>query len=113
MPQMKVIPDVLAFIALFLIVFILIKILESMLKEIIEGVQLGEVDRFLGILFGFVEGVIVICLILFVLTIQPLFDPAALLNKSMFADILLPFIIGGDGPGPVVLPPFLSAGNYV
>ncbi|MDR2258646.1 MAG: CvpA family protein [Treponema sp.] len=114
MPGMKIIPDMLAFIALFLIVFILIKILELMLKEIIEGIKLGGADRFLGLIFGLAEGIIVVCLILFVLTIQPLFDPAPILNKSTFAEILLPFITGGEyGPGPVVLPPFPSAGNHV
>jgi membrane protein required for colicin V production len=119
MPDMKVIPDILAFIALFLIVFILIKILELMLKEIIEGIRLGGADRFLGILFGLVEGIIVVSLILFVLTIQPLFDPAPILNKSFFADILLPVITGGEygfgryGPGSTALPLFLPAGKYV
>ncbi|MDR0624470.1 MAG: CvpA family protein [Treponema sp.] len=119
MPGMEIIPDILAFIALFLVVFILIKILELMLKEIIEGIKLGGVDRFLGIIFGLVEGVIVVCLILFVITIQPLFDPAPVLNKSIFAEILLPFITGGEygsgqfGPGSTALPFFMLAGKYV
>jgi membrane protein required for colicin V production len=119
MPGMKVIPDILAFIALFLIVFILIRILELMLKEIIEGIKLGGADRFLGILFGLAEGIVVVCLIIFVLTIQPLFDPAPLLNKSIFTHILLPFITGGEGgpgqvgPGSAVLPLFPPAGNHV
>jgi membrane protein required for colicin V production len=114
MPEMKLIPDILAFLALFLIVFILIKILELMLKEIIEGIQLGGADRFLGILFGLAEGIVVVCLLLFVLTIQPLFDPAPLLNKSIFAEILLPFITGGEyGAGSVVLPFWYPAGNHV
>jgi membrane protein required for colicin V production len=114
MPGMEIIPDVLAFIALFLIVFILIKILESMLKEIIEGINLGGADRFLGIIFGLAEGIIVVSLILFVLTIQPLFDPAAVLNKSLFARLLLPFITGGEyGPGPAALLFLLPPGNHV
>ena len=94
MPGMKILPEVIAFIALFLIVFLAIKLLELMLKEIIEGIRLGGADRFLGILFGMVEGVIVVSLILFLLSVQPLFDPAPLLGKSFFATILLPFITG-------------------
>jgi membrane protein required for colicin V production len=114
LPGMKLIPDILAFLALFLIVFILIKILELMLKEIIEGIQLGGADRFLGVFFGLAEGIIVVCLLLFVLTVQPLFDPAPLLNQSIFAKILLPFITGGEyGAGSVVLPFLYSAGNHV
>jgi membrane protein required for colicin V production len=91
-----IIPDILAFIALFLIVFILIKILGIILKDIIEGIKLGGVDRFLGVIFGLVEGGIVISLILFVLTIQPLFDSAPILQKSFFAELLLPLITGGE-----------------
>jgi membrane protein required for colicin V production len=96
MPGMEIIPEILAFIALFLIVFILIKILEAILKEIIEGIKLGGADRFLGIVFGLVEGIIVVSLVLFVFTVQPLFDPEPILNKSIFADILLPIITGNN-----------------
>jgi membrane protein required for colicin V production len=94
MPGMKILPEVIAFIALFLIVFVTIKLLELMLKEIIEGIRLGGADRFLGILFGMVEGVIVVSLILFLLSVQPLFDPGPLLGKSFFATIRLPLITG-------------------
>ena len=95
-PDTRIIPDVLAFILLFLIVYILVSILESMLTEIIEGIRLGNVDRFLGIIFGFLEGIIVVCLALFIISIQPLFDPLPLLENSFFANLLLPFITGED-----------------
>ena len=92
--DLEVIPEVVAFIALFLIVFIVIKLLEIMLKGIIQGVKLGNADRFLGIIFGFFEGVAVISLCLFVLRIQPLFDPSEILSESVFARFLLPLITG-------------------
>jgi membrane protein required for colicin V production len=95
-PEMKIIPEVIAFIALFLIVFIAIKILESILKGIIERVSLGSVDRFLGTIFGLAEGIAVVSLILFVLKIQPLFDPSSILSESIFAKILLPLITGTE-----------------
>ena len=94
MPDMKVIPEIIAFVALFLIVFVVIKILEVMLREIIEGIKLGGADRFLGIFFGVAEGIVVISLVLFILRIQPLFDPGPLLANSFFAKMLLPFITG-------------------
>jgi membrane protein required for colicin V production len=93
---MDILPEVLAFIALFLIVFVLIKILGAILKDIIAGIKLGGADRFLGLVFGLGEGLIVISLILFVLTIQPLFDPGPILQKSLFAELLLPFVTGGE-----------------
>jgi membrane protein required for colicin V production len=94
MPDLEIISKIIAFIALFLIVFIVIKILESMLKEIIEGVRLGSADRFLGILFGLVEGFIVVSLVLFLFSVQPLFDYRPILEKSLFAKILMPLITG-------------------
>ncbi|MDR1899716.1 MAG: CvpA family protein [Treponema sp.] len=97
MPGMKLLPEVLAFVALFLVVFVLVKILEHILKDIIDRVSLGGVDRFLGILLGFAEGIVAVGLILFVLTIQPLFDPAQVLDRSVFADLFLPLITGRYG----------------
>jgi membrane protein required for colicin V production len=94
MLEIKTIPEVFAFIALFIIVFITIKLLEIMLKGIIQGVKLGGADRFLGIIFGFVEGIMVVSLILFILNIQPLFDPSSIIADSFFANALLPLITG-------------------
>jgi membrane protein required for colicin V production len=103
MPGLNIIPEIAAFAALFLIVFITVKIVEAMLKGIIEGVRLGAADRFVGILFGFVEGLIVISLVLFLFSVQPLFDPAPILEHSFFAAMLMPFITGGKA-GPELLP---------
>jgi len=94
MPQYKVLAEILAFVGLFLIVFIIIKILEVMLKGIVEGIRLGKADRFLGLIFGFAEGLVVVSFILFILTIQPLFNPESLLSGSFFARAILPFING-------------------
>lgn len=92
--DVPVVPEVMAFILLFIIVFIVVKLLEILLKGIIEGIRLRKVDRFLGIIFGFAEGVVVISLILFLLRIQPLFDAGSILEDSFFARLFLPFITG-------------------
>jgi len=104
MPDLELLPEVIAFIALFLIVFIVVKIIESMLKEIIEGIRLGGADRFLGVIFGIGEGIVVVSLLLFLFSIQPLFDHEPLLANSFFAQLLLPFITGSavTGSGIVV-----------
>jgi membrane protein required for colicin V production len=94
MPGVEVVPEIIAFIALFMIVFIVIKILELMLKGIIDGIRLGGVDRFLGFFFGIAEGIIVVCLFLFLISIQPFVDSEIILEKSLTAKILLPFITG-------------------
>jgi len=94
MPGLKTVPEVLAFISLFLIVFIIIKLLEAIFKNIIYEIQLGNADRLLGVVFGFAEGIAVVSLVLFLMHIQPLFDPSSLLSKSIFARFLLPLITG-------------------
>ena len=97
-PNLKTIPEILAFVALFIIVFLVIKLLEILLKEVINGIKLGGADRFLGILFGLAEGLAVVSLILFLLRIQPLFDPSSILSDSFFARLLLPLITGAENP---------------
>ncbi|MDR2758454.1 MAG: CvpA family protein [Spirochaetaceae bacterium] len=90
--NIEVIPEILAFVMLFLIPFVGIRILERIIKDIITRVKLGGFDRFLGILFGLLEGITLISLVLFVIDIQPLFDKNLLLEKSFFARFLLPLV---------------------
>ncbi|GHV17699.1 hypothetical protein FACS189493_5780 [Spirochaetia bacterium] len=101
MGDTPVLPEILAFVVLFLIVFLAVKLLEYILRDIIDRVNLDGVDHFLGLLFGVVEGVVLVALILLVISIQPLFDPAPLLENSVFARFLLPFIASvGQSPIP-------------
>jgi membrane protein required for colicin V production len=93
-PDLKIIPELLAFLAIFLIIFVVIKIVEHILKDIINRINFGGVDHFLGFVFGLAEGIILISLILLVLLIQPLFDAGPLLERSFFARLLLPIISG-------------------
>ncbi|MCL2213582.1 MAG: CvpA family protein [Treponema sp.] len=90
----NIIPEIIAFIALFIIVLITVKMLAVMLKGIINGIKLGGIDRFLGIIFGMAEGIAVISLVLFIINIQPLFNSSSILTGSFFANLLLPLISG-------------------
>ncbi|WP_461248972.1 CvpA family protein, partial [Treponema sp. R6D11] len=45
MPDLKVIPEIISFIALFIIVFIVIKLFEIILNGVIEGVSLKGADH--------------------------------------------------------------------
>jgi len=92
----NIIPEIIAFIALFIIVLIIVKMLAIMLKGIIDGIKLGGIDRFLGILFGLAEGIAVVSLILFLIHVQPLFNSSSILSGSFFANLLLPLITGGE-----------------
>jgi membrane protein required for colicin V production len=92
MQNVRVVPELLGFIAIFLIVVALVKILERLLRNVIMGANLGGVNRLLGALFGVIEGFAFTALIIFVLCVQPLFDPSKLLEGSIFAGLLLPFL---------------------
>ena len=99
LPDVKILPEIIAFAALFLIIFIAVKIIEFLLREIIEGIKLGGADRVLGIFFGAAEGIVVVSLVLFLLNIQPLFDPGPMFADSFFARLLLPLIAGAGKAG--------------
>ena len=108
MPETNMLPDVLAFVGIFLIVFTAVKLLEFIILDIIYRTNLGGVDHFLGVVFGLIEGILLVSLILWILTVQPLFNPRPLLEQSLFARLLLPFI------GEIQLPPLSAeeaAGN--
>jgi membrane protein required for colicin V production len=90
LPGSVILADVVATAALFVIVFAAIKILERIIQDIISAVDLGGVDRFIGLFFGFAEGVLLVTLIVWLISVQPLFDPQPLLESSVIAQILLP-----------------------
>ena len=93
-PDVKALPEIVAFIGVFIIVFAAIKILETILKDIIERIQLGGPDRFLGFFLGVAEGLVIVCLLLFLILVQPFVEPDLILEGSLFADKLMPYIIG-------------------
>jgi len=93
-PDVKALPEIISFVAVFIAVFAIVKILETILRDIIERIQLGGVDRFLGFFLGVAEGLVIVCLLLFLIIVQPFVDSGLILEGSFLADILMPFIIG-------------------
>ena len=92
MENVKYVPEILAFIAIFIIVMIVLKMLEYVLKDVVTGAKLGGVNKLLGAIFGLIEGFTVTALVLFILSVQPVFDVAKIVEESSFAQILLPLI---------------------
>ena len=92
MENVKAIPEILAFVAIFLIIMIIVKMVEQVLKDVVNGAKLGGVNKVLGLIFGLIEGFTITALILFILTIQPLFDAGPMIGESIFGQILLPLI---------------------
>jgi len=92
MQNVRVVPEILGFAAIFILVMIVIKFLEKILKDVIEGANLGNVNKILGALFGLIEGLAIVILVIFVLSVQPLFNASGILGDSVFAQIMLPVI---------------------
>jgi membrane protein required for colicin V production len=90
--DMAVVPELIAFVSLIVIVFIVIKILAHIIQDIISRISLGGLNHALGLVFGLLEGLVLVCLILFVINVQPLFNPASLLEHSFFAKTLNPLV---------------------
>jgi membrane protein required for colicin V production len=90
--NMQVISEVLAFIAIFIIVFLVVILFKKILSDIAASLNLGGLDKFLGMIFGFVEGITFTVLVLFVISIQPIFPVDGILGGSVFAGIFLPLL---------------------
>jgi membrane protein required for colicin V production len=98
--DMKYLPEIIAFVVLFFIPFAFVKIIQYVLTDIVDRINLHAVDRFLGFVLGFAEGIVVISLILVLFTVQPVFDVEPLLKGSFFSELFLP-VIRGESPAGV------------
>lgn len=83
---------ILSFTLIFVMAFIVVKLLQSMMKNIFGGEIFIQLDRFLGFLFGIIEGFAIVCVILILLRIQPWFSVTSILERSIFDSMLNPFV---------------------
>lgn len=90
--QSIVLCNVLAFILIFAVVFLVLKLVGSILHKIFELSLLKGLDRAFGAMFGLVEGFAIVCLVMFLLTIQPFFDASSLLEGSFFHNMMNTYI---------------------
>lgn len=90
--KIHIVAVICSFLIVFIATFIVLKIFQLILKKIFSGAILKSLDRFLGLVFGIIEGFAVVCLILLVLTAQPWFDSSSILTGSIFAKYLEPII---------------------
>lgn len=85
---------IIAFLIVFIVVYIVFKVLESLFTKMVEASSLDRLDKAMGLFFGVVQGAVLVLLIFFVLSIQPLFDADFLFTDSVsggFALQLMPF----------------------
>jgi len=80
--------NVLAFLLIFVVTFLAIKILQMIIAKAFEWSILKSLDRTLGFIFGIVEGLAVICLLIFILSAQPFFSVEQLFDGSFFYNLI-------------------------
>ncbi|GHU10205.1 putative transmembrane protein YshB [Spirochaetia bacterium] len=90
MADTPVLPEILAFLILFAIIFLCGKLLSKIVGDIMNRLGLGGLDHFLGAVLGLFEGAVLGGFVIFILSVQPLFDPVPILESSFFARFFLP-----------------------
>ncbi len=99
----KIASDILSFLVIFIAVFLFIKIIQTILSKVFDGEIMKGLDRSLGFFFGFVEGLVVIYVFIFILLKQPWFSQPAFLEGSFFVRIFNHIInyvpVGKINPG--------------
>lgn len=84
--------QVAAFLAIFLGVYIVVKIFENALHRLIEHIHLESLDHALGLFLGVIEGLLVTFVLILIIQVQPFFSPDRVLDGSVFARLLVPFL---------------------
>jgi membrane protein required for colicin V production len=88
-----ILAPVLGFLLAAALAFLLVKILGHSAQAIIDSSSnLNTVDSILGLVFGLLEGLAIVLVILAVLHYQTFFDVASLLEKSFISRFLMPFL---------------------
>ena len=86
--------NILGFLIVFVVVFLIVKCIQVIISRVFEWEVLKSLDRTLGFVFGAVEGLAVIGLLMFLLSIQPFFDVSGIFEDS-FLYSLLNIILSG------------------
>lgn len=80
--------NVIGFLLVFVIVFLVIKIIQTIISKVFEWSILKSLDRTLGLLFGIIEGLAIVGLLIFILLNQPFISVGKLLDGSFYADLI-------------------------
>ena len=80
--------NILGFLIVFVVVFLIVKCIQVIISRVFEWEVLKSLDRTLGFVFGAVEGLAVIGLLMFLLSIQPFFDVSGIFKDSFFYSLL-------------------------
>lgn len=84
--------QIIGFLAVFILIYLVLKLFENGMHRLVERINLQSLDHAMGIFLGFAEGIVVVFLLILVIQIQPFIHPDAILQDSLFARFLLPFL---------------------
>ena len=94
--------NILGFILVFIVASLILSLLGKLVSLALKGIELGCINYLLGLVFGFVKGVFVVCVILMVLVY---FQPHS--NKVLAESQLAPTIISLTKTIAALAPPGL------
>lgn len=90
---------VLAFVIIFVGLFLIVKIIQLALKSIFSGTIFTSLDHGLGFIFGIVEAILFICIIIMILQVlQPWIDTQKIRDDSFFCRIFQFLLNHPDAP---------------
>ena len=84
--------NILAFLIIFAVSYIILKIIGAIIHKIFQMNILVGIDKTLGAAFGLIEGFAIVCLIMFIMNVQPFFDTSSLLANSFFYGLMNQYI---------------------
>ena len=76
--------SLIAFVILVLIGYLLIRILGNAIETIVDSFHLGAINNILGFFWGLIASLFFLSVIMYVLTLQNIFDFSNLFNSSIF-----------------------------
>ena len=82
---------VLSFVLIFILAFLVMKILQQIIGNIFSGKIFKSLDRILGLAFGCLEGFAFVFILIFVMTVQNVFDVSSLFENSFFYNFISKF----------------------
>ncbi len=85
---LKFAAPVAAFIAVFAVTYLIVTIVTHFLKTLIDKIQLGSLDRIFGAALGFLEGFIIVYVLMVLITLQPFQGPKEMLDSSLAKNIV-------------------------
>lgn len=81
--------QIIAFLVIFLAVYIVVKLLEGLLRRLLEKIHLDRLDKALGFFLGLAEGVLVVVLLVYLMSVQPILEIDEFLQGSWIARFVM------------------------